>query len=126
MLDYRGITEPEPLGPARREVLFKVTLVCWVVPLFVGVADFLTWLIGRFWICLDIGWITIAVGTLMAFVGSACTLAFVIKRWRSERKMREVIVPALLLAGLLVSNFFVAILLINFWIAIAKPHHGLP
>jgi uncharacterized membrane protein len=125
-LEYRSLTEPEPLPPARRVILYRIGLLCWIVPLIIGVADFLAWLISRREFFVEAGVWIVGGGTAIAFVGGVCGLVFVITRWkRSGNKKREVILPALGLIGLLASNFGVAFLLIALFAEIAKPFDGL-
>jgi hypothetical protein len=128
-LEYTRARIVGPLPPVRRSPLVWFALGCWFLPLVAGVsiataaarlrpyrsptsdytpnaADL------RFEQLENWGLGIIIVGTVLFLAGAISVLTFVIRRWGSSaRRWREISLPALVLVGLLLSNFVVAVLM---------------
>lgn len=106
ILDYRGPPDRQPLPPARRELTYRIGLLCWRIPLILGFLVFLIYLAARTDSLLICGFIVIVLGAGLTLVGGICALLFVISRWgRTDQKWKDAIAPALVLMVLLDRTF---------------------
>ena len=127
-LEYGHAEEPAIFAFARRSWPFRVAFVCWIGPLAVGVSIFGLWVITNAGVLPILGLITLGVGTLMAAVGGVFLLLFAITGWpQSDRPTRQILLPAILLALLIASNFAAASAVMRAvdWVSIHWPGHHL-
>ena len=105
-LDYAA---PGALTERRRFTPIRIALLCWVIPLGVGVTTFLLWLLTEAGALMAIGFVTLLAGALLAFVGSVMLVVHVVGRFEDPRPpMRRRIAQAFVVALLLLANFPIA------------------
>ena len=104
----------------------RVALICWAAPLLVGLTTFGVDAFARYLTdrqshgsppctpCVMVGLWDILIGTGLAAVGGVAVLVFASEQWgpATGQRWRRVVGPALLVIGLLLSNFGVAAALV--------------
>src|SRR3954453_22494922 len=102
-LDYAA---PGGLTERRRFTPIRIALLCWAIPLAVGVTTFLLWLLTEADGLMVVGFVTLLVGALLAFVASMMLVLHVFGRFEGPRpSMRSRIAQASGVAVLLLGNF---------------------
>lgn len=111
-----GLRQPSlpALLPAWWTTPLRVVIVCWAVPLAIGLVVFAGSLCTGWEAWETVGLLDIAIGTGMAGVGGVAILVFAADRWQAAVGGRwdRIFVPALSAGLLLASNFVVAVFLI--------------
>jgi hypothetical protein len=136
-LQYTSPGTSGGLAPAWRSYWFRIAIVCWIVPLTAGLIVFgwsevirpphsslhqfyghgvtNTTAVGRQIVRLiDYGLLDLLLGATLAMYGCISLIVFVLLRWGSAvNRWRQVVRPAFLAAALLLSNFVVAMVLVQ-------------
>lgn len=111
-LPYAGTDTLPILTPAWRTVAMRIVLVCWAIPLAAGLFIFSAavarrddpdvWITAGLW---DIG-----IGVVLSIAGGIALLAFMAQRWAPAKgiRLKLLVVPAVVGAALLASNYLIA------------------
>jgi len=104
-LDYYNSTANRVVfPPAQKETVYRVALGFWLIPLVVGVCNFLCWFILRWGFLKTFGQIIVATGFASGGVSLCCGGYFLIDRLRKRARLwSEALMPII---GLLFLLFF--------------------